>query len=55
MNPIEPPPGCQEVPGFILTIPCGWLKKDGTPTDKWTERGIWPTVEAAETFRLSLP
>lgn len=52
----EPPEGCQEIPGFILDIFDGsaWLTQTGQVTDKWEERGIWPTEEAAsaalETF-----
>lgn len=47
--PQEPPPGCQEIPGFILTLKSGgWLTKEGFPTWIFEERGVWPTQEAAE-------
>ena len=43
------PPGCQEIPGYILDVFDGsaWITQDGKVTDKWHERGIWPTPEAA--------
>lgn len=49
MKPKEPPEGCQEIPGFILPLPCGkrWYTKDGRITIHWRERGVWPTAEAA--------
>ena len=43
------PAGCQEIPGYILDVFDGsaWITQDGQVTDKWQERGIWPTPEAA--------
>jgi hypothetical protein len=43
------PAGCQEIPGYILDVFDGsaWITQDGRITDKWHERGIWPTPEAA--------
>lgn len=43
------PKGCQEIPGYILAVFDGsaWITQDGQVTDKWQERGIWPTPEAA--------
>ncbi len=43
------PEGCQEIPGYILDVFDGsaWITQDGKVTDKWHERGIWPTPEAA--------
>ncbi len=43
------PEGCQEIPGYILDVLNGsaWITQDGQVTDKWKERGIWPTPEAA--------
>ena len=44
------PPGCQEIPGYILAVFDGkaWITQDGHVTDKWEERGIWPTQAAAD-------
>ena len=44
------PEGCQEIPGFILDVFDGsaWITQDGQVTTEWSQRGIWPTVEAAE-------
>lgn len=53
MNTLEPPKGCQEIPGFIAEVGESrklWLRKDGTPTDVWGERGIWPTKQALDDF-----
>lgn len=52
-QPKEPPPGCQEIPGFILDVFDGsaWMRADGTVTDKWAERGVWPTLEDAAAAR----
>ena len=52
-QPKEPPPGCQEMPGFCLDVFDGsaWLRLDGTVTDKWDERGVWPTWEAVVAAR----
>lgn len=49
-QPIDPPKGCQEIPGFIVEIARGgpWLTKDGWWTTEWLERGVWDTPEAAE-------
>lgn len=47
-EPLPIPPGCAPAPGFILTIPGGWLRADGTPTDIWRERGVWATQELAD-------
>jgi hypothetical protein len=43
------PEGCQEIPGYILDVLDGsaWITQDGQVTDKWQERGVWPTPEAA--------
>jgi len=43
------PKGCQEILGYILDVFDGsaWITQDGQVTDKWHERGIWPTPEAA--------
>jgi hypothetical protein len=43
------PEGCQEIPGFILDVFEGsaWLRIDGTVTDNWGERGVWPTEASA--------
>jgi hypothetical protein len=43
------PAGCQEIPGYILDVFDGsaWITQDGQVTDKWQERGIWTTPEAA--------
>jgi len=56
MNPDEPkqvPEGCVECPGYILDMFDGsvWITQDGRVTDKWEERGVWPTFEAAEQAR----
>lgn len=47
--PDDVPAGCQELPGYILDVFDGsaWITQDGQVTDKWQERGIWPTREAA--------
>lgn len=47
------PPGCMEAPGYILTLRTGpgWITLDGRMTDKWQERGVWPTPEAADKAR----
>ena len=48
---LEPPDGCQAIPGFILTVGNkgeSWLTQGGEKTDVWKERGIWPTVEEAK-------
>lgn len=52
MQAITPvPPGCQEIPGVIITLPEGrWFRADGTVTDQWTERGVWATAEDAAEF-----
>lgn len=49
---IDPPPGCQEIPGVILVVEVGkaWLRADGTVTEVWTERGVWPTEADAAAF-----
>lgn len=43
------PAGCQEIPGYILEVFDGsaWITQDGQVTDKWQERGVWPTPKAA--------
>ena len=43
------PEGCMEIPGYILDVFDGsaWITQDGRVTDKWAERGVWPTPEAA--------
>lgn len=49
--PIKPiPAGAQEAPGYIVDIFDGsaWLTKDLMITDKWSERGVWPTANAAQ-------
>jgi hypothetical protein len=50
-KPIEPPPGCQEISGFILNVKDGWVTRDGQLTTVFSERGVWPTQEAAEAAR----
>ena len=47
------PPGCQEIPGFILTVETGkvWLTQDGEETTVWEKRGVWPTAQAADRAR----
>lgn len=47
----EPPPGCLEIPGFILTHPQGWLTQDGEVTSDWNRRGVWATAEEAREAR----
>jgi hypothetical protein len=43
------PPECVEAPGYILDLFDGsaWMTQDGRVTDKWNERGVWPTAESA--------
>lgn len=43
------PEGCQRIPGYILDVFDGsaWITQEGRVTDKWHERGVWPTQEAA--------
>lgn len=51
------PPGCVEAPGYILDLFDGsaWMTQDGRVTDRWNERGVWPTAEcAAEAMRRFL-
>ncbi len=50
-KPIDPPPGCQEIPGFILVVFGGrvWFTQDGELTNDWNKRGVWKTVQEAET------
>ena len=45
----DTPKSCQEIQGYILDVFDGscWITQDGQVTDKWIERGIWPTPEAA--------
>jgi hypothetical protein len=50
-KPIDPPPGCQEVPGFILKVKDGWVTHDGQFTTVFAERGVWPTQAEAEAAR----
>jgi hypothetical protein len=50
-KPIDPPPGCQEIPGIILVVNGGWVTQDGQFTAVFSERGVWPTQEAAEAAR----
>lgn len=44
------PPGCVQAYGYILDVFDGsaWMTQDGRVTDKWQERGVWPTAEAAQ-------
>jgi hypothetical protein len=44
------PSGAIEAPGYILDVFDGsaWMTEDGRVTDKWSERGVWPTAEAAQ-------
>ena len=53
MNPpTERPPGCQEIPGFIVKVgTAAWLTIEGLPTSAWHARGIWPTLEEADAAR----
>lgn len=50
LNPIDPPPNCQEIPGYILVVEIGkkWITKDGLVTEDFAERGIWATPEDAD-------
>jgi hypothetical protein len=50
---IEPPPGCQEIPGFIVETRerDQWLTQSGGITDDWRMRGVWPTQSEAEAAR----
>lgn len=44
------PPGCMEIPGFIIPIhsdPPAWLTLEGNVTHLWQERGVWETPELA--------
>ena len=50
-KPIDPPPGCQEIPGFVLVVNGGWVTQSGQFTTVFSERGVWPTQEAAEAAR----
>jgi len=50
-KPIEPPPGCQEIPGFILKVKDGWVTQDGRFTTLFSERGVWPTQAEAKAAR----
>lgn len=53
----EVPLGCVEAPGYILDLFDGsaWMTQDGRVTDRWNERGVWPTAEsAAEAMRRFL-
>jgi hypothetical protein len=52
----EVPTGCLEIPGFIIDVFDGsaWITKDGQITDKWSERGIWPTAAEAEEMRQKI-
>ena len=47
---LEPPKGCQEIPGYILVLIPGkkWLTQDGRATTIFNERGVWATPEDAE-------
>ena len=54
--PLEPPPGCVEIPGFIVPIQGygdrpAWLTREGNVTHQWQLRGIWPTAELADAAR----
>ncbi len=44
------PTGCEPAPGWILEVAehGPWFRQDGTITDVWAERGVWPNVEAAK-------
>lgn len=53
-KPIDPPPGCQEIPGFILQVKDGWVTQDGQFTTVFSERGVWPTQAEAEAARDAL-
>lgn len=53
----DPPPGCQAIPGYIVELfDCSrWLRRDGTVTMVWSERGVWESPEAAgEAMRKSI-
>ena len=45
------PPGCQEIPGYVVPVYSmdtpAWLTLDGDVTRVWQERGVWPTSAAA--------
>lgn len=50
-SPIEPPPGCQEIPGYIVQVGNrAWLTQGGQLT-RWRRRGVWPTLEEADAAR----
>ena len=50
--PLEPPAGCQEIPGFILVVEPekSWLTADGNVTQNWHERGVWANQEDCAKF-----
>ena len=50
--PLEPPKGCQEMPGFIVCVSGScWLTQGGGVTFNWHDRGIWKTAKAADKAR----
>lgn len=51
MIDIKPVPvGHEPAPGYILEVlnGRGWFTQDGFISNRWSERGVWPTPEAAE-------
>lgn len=34
--------------GYVLECPGGWLTYEGRVTDRWQERGVWPTLAKAQ-------
>lgn len=43
------PPGTEPAPGYFMEAAEGgpWFRQDGSLTLVWSERGLWPTKEAA--------
>jgi hypothetical protein len=53
IEPLEPPPRCMAISGFIVEIGEGrkhWLTKAGGVTENWSERGVWDTQEEVNEF-----
>jgi len=50
---IEPPTGCMEIPGYILTVKNGkaWITSGGQVTSNFAERGVWGSQEDADAAR----
>jgi len=54
--PRNPPPACQEIPGFIVDLFEGsaWLTNDLQVTTVWAERGVWATQEEAKKAMMAV-